>query len=909
MGETLSSKITDKKWHTLDSTETLRLLDTNPSGLDNNQAQERLSEFGSNILTAREKIAPLYIFLHQFVNPLVYLLIAAAIIKFAFNIYIDGLVIVGVLLFMALTGFIQEMRAQKAMEALLRMVSPKSKVKRSNKLLEIPAKEIVPGDIIILESGDKVPADARLIDAINFKTNESAFTGESMPAEKNTGTVDESASIADRKNMIYMGTSVTYGRAMAVIVSTGMDTEIGHIAGAIQDIKTEKTPLQKGIDVLGHYIIGIVLSACALLILIGIFRGISAVDIFMLAVSAAVAAIPEGLAAVVVVVLAIGMQMMAKRNAIVRKLVAVETLGSATVICSDKTGTLTHNQMTVGKIYCDDRFIEVTGSGYETSGEFKENGKPIKQPLEGPTGTLLTAAVLCNDASITKDSGSSEIIGDPTEGALVVLTAKAGLNQEQAEKDYPRISEIPFQSENQYMATLHRQKNKSVAYVKGSPEKILSLCSEVLKNKRPVKLTEDEKQKILQANESMAKDAMRVIALAYAEYTDSVKKIEEEKLTGKLIFAGLTGMIDPPRSEAIKAVADCKDAGIKVVMVTGDNKITAEAIAKQLGLGEGKAISGSELAKISDEDLHAQIEDFSVFARIEPLHKLRIIEAFKSRGHTVAMTGDGVNDAPALESANIGIAMGITGTDVAKEASDMVLADDNFATIITAVEEGRAIFNRLRNVILFLLSTCFCELLILLTCVLLIGKSPLTPLQILWINLVTGALMAIPLGLEPKTGLELKQPPRHPKVGLLFPGMMLRISYFAVIGAGLSAAIFKWLDSRVSFQEASTMVFCSVVIFEWFIAFNARSDEMTIFKLGLLRNKWLIGAVGIALLLQLLVIYVPFLRIPFNTDALHPYEWGLAMLPGLILFVTEIVRKIFLPHIFNFGKYKPVGLK
>ncbi len=884
--------------------EVLRELASALSGLDNKEAENRLSRYGPNLLTGRKKTPVIFILLHQFANPLVYILLAAAVVKFTFKGALDGSVILGVLLFMALIGFVQEMRARKAMEALLHLASPKARVKRGNNPGEIPANQVVPGDIISLEAGNRVPADARLIEAVNLKANESAFTGESMPAEKILDAVGEGTPIAERKSMVYMGTSITYGRATAVVVATGMATEIGKIAGAMQDIKAEKTPLQKSIKILGHYLIGIVLVACALLVVIGVFRGIPKIDIFMLAVSAAVAAIPEGLPAVVTVVLAIGMQLMARRNAIIRKLVAVETLGSATVICSDKTGTLTLNQMTVGRIFCEDRWIELTGTGYHIKGQFKENDNPLALPLGGPLEQLLMAGVLCNDATIKNQQECCDILGDPTEGALVVAAAKAGLQKQELEKKYPRIAEIPFQSENQYMATLHRQDNSRIAYVKGSPEKILSLCSQVLKKTGPAAMADNEKQSVLQANEAMAKDAMRVIALAYAEYPDGTDTINEESLSGRLVLSGLAGMIDPPREEAIKAVASCKDAGIKVVMVTGDNKITAESTARQLGLAEGKAISGAELAKISDEDLHAQIEDFSVFARIEPLHKLRIIDAFKSRGQVVAMTGDGVNDAPALESANIGIAMGITGTDVAKEAADMVLADDNFASIITAVEEGRAIFNRLRNVIFFLLSTCFAELLILLVCVLFIGKAPLLPLQILWINLVTGALMAIPLGLEPKTGTELTQPPRHPKVGLLFPGMLLRISFFAGLFAALAALIFNWLNERLPFEEASTIIFCSVVVFEWFIAFNSRSDEITIFKLGALRNRWLIGAVGIALLLQISVIYVPFMRVPFSTVPLKLSEWSIALLPGLIVFLIETIRKTISPTIFSLGKFR-----
>ncbi|OHB49366.1 MAG: hypothetical protein A2Y10_01495 [Planctomycetes bacterium GWF2_41_51] len=893
----------ERKWHSFTAEDILKRLDSKPSGLTDTQAGQRLSEFGQNILAPKKKESLFFIFIHQFASPLVYILIAAAIVKFILKGLLDGAVIVGVLLFMAAIGFVQESKARKAMDALQRMVSLKSKVKRDNKLIEIEPKNLVPGDIISVESGDRVPADARLIEAQNLKTNEAAFTGESMPAEKNTGRVAHDASITDRTNMIYMGTNVTSGRAAAVVVSTGMSTEIGKIAGAMRDIESEKTPLQKSIHSLSHYLIIIVLVACVLLALAGLWRQIPIVDIFMLAVSVAVAAIPEGLPAVVTVVLAIGMQIMAKNNAIIRKLIAVETLGSTTVICSDKTGTLTLNQMTVGRLFCNDKIIEVTGSGYEPKGEFLENNNSLPLPLEDSFQKLLTAAALCNDASLTMKDETYNIIGDPTEGALVTLAAKAGIDRHQTEEKFPRIDEITFESEKQYMATMHRGDNKNVLWLKGSAERTLAMCSNIFKNGKISELSEQQKDKILKTNEDFAKNAMRVIAAAFTEYPPDTQKIDEETLPGTLTFLGMFGMIDPPRDEAIKAVADCQNAGIKVVMVTGDNKITAKAIADQLGLSNGKAISGSELSQLSTEDLHSQIEDISVFARIEPLHKLRIIEAFKNRGEIVAMTGDGVNDAPALESANIGISMGITGTDVAKEACDMVLADDNFATIVVAVEEGRAIFNRLRNVILFMLSTCFGELLVVLSCVFFLGDSPLLPLQILWINLVTGAMMSIPLGLEPKTGEELKQPPRDPKVGLLYSGMMTRVAFFAGLYAILSTIIFALLFEKIPFEQASTIIFCSVVIFEWILAFNSRSDEVTIFKIGVFKNRWMIAALLIALLLQLSVIYVPAFQSPFSTVPLTLNQWLIALIPGIIIFIAETCRKIFFPKLFSKGKY------
>ncbi|MBI2831264.1 MAG: HAD-IC family P-type ATPase [Chloroflexi bacterium] len=897
-----------KQWHNLNPDEALLALGSSRTGLSSAQASERLQQYGTNELKGKRKPPPILVFLRQFLSPLIYVLLAAAVVSITVEHYVDAWVILGVLIVNAVIGFMQETRAEKAMEALLQMAAPRAKVRRDGFARQIPSREIVPGDVFLLETGDRVPADARLVEVSNLKTNEAALTGESMPVDKHSEALADAISIADRKNTVYLGTVVTYGRATAVAVTTGMSTEIGKIANAIQEIRPEKTPLQKSLGKLSKFILVLVLGIVAILTVAGLARGLDWLEIFFLAVAASVSAIPEGLPAVVTVVLASGMQIMARRNAVIRRLAAVETLGSTTIICSDKTGTLTLNEMTVRSLFVAGKYIVVTGEGYEPHGQFYIDGRLVEVPDYPALRLHLQIGALCNDALLTCEDNFCSIYGDPTEGALVAVAAKAGMDKEGLEKSFPRLDEIPFQSERQYMATLHPGVESSRrVYVKGAVERVLALSGYLLSSDTALPLAEKDIQTIMQANNQMAEQAMRVIATAYTELPAETEGLDERHIKGNLVFVGLAGMADPPREEAREAVKKCKQAGIKVVMITGDNKITAESIARQLNLAPGKVITGVELQQMDDEALSRQIEEFSVFARIEPLHKLRLVNAFKSRGHIVAMTGDGVNDAPALKSANIGIAMGITGTDVAKEACDMILADDNFASVVAAVEEGRAIFNRLRNVVFFLASTNIGELLGLILSVGFIGKAPLLPLQIIWVNLVTDTAAGVPLGLEPKFGDELKQPPRHPRVGLLFPGLLLRIAFMATLmGIGIYL-VFSWAQARMSLAEARTVAFCTMVTFEWFRSFNARSDEYTAIRLGLMRNRWLVITISAAILLQLAAVYVPFMQIAFGTVPIGADRWGIAFLAGGSLFLIEESRKIFFPRLFSLGKWKPVG--
>lgn len=898
-----------KPWYKLTVDETLDALKSRSSGLTEEEAAAQRLRCGPNELQRKKKTSPVMAFLKQFMSPLVYVLLAAGVVTLVVGEYLDAGVIFVVLLANAVIGYVQEARAEHAMEALLEMAAPQAKVRRGGTVCLIPAKDIVPGDVIILETGDKVPADALLTEVSEFKVNESVLTGESMAAGKHTHPLREDVPLAERKNMVHMGTIVSFGRAVAVVTATGMSTEMGRIAQAIKDVKVEKTPLQKSIERLGKFLVVILLAVCALLVVVGLLQKLPALDIFLIAVAAAVSAIPEGLPAVVTVVLAIGMRTMARRNAIIRKLAAVESLGSATVICTDKTGTLTENRMTVRQIVVNGQVIEVTGDSGQLAGEFRLDGRPVKPENVPSLPMLLKIGALCNDALLSvSDAGEINMLGDPTEGALVAVAAKAHLDKEKLQAALPRLDEIPFQTEKLYMATLHPHDGKRVAYVKGATERLLSLSRHYLYNGQVIPLEESHAQAIREANQAMASEAIRVIAMAYVELPADTVELDNVDLRGNLVFVGLAGMDDPPRQEAIKAIAQCREAGIKVIMITGDNKITAASVARQLGLPPGKVIVGAELAKMSDEELENVVEDVAIFARVEPLHKLRIVNALKKRGHVVAMTGDGVNDAPALRAANIGVAMGITGTDVAKEASDMVLADDNFASIVAAVDEGRAIFTGLRNVLFFLLSTNIGELLILLLSLIFIGQAPLLAVQIIWANLMTDTAVGLPLGFEPKVGDELKQPPRHPKVGLIYRGLIMRIAFIAGMMSLGVFAIFAWSyhsNGADHLEKAQTMAFCALVAFQWFSAFNARSEEHTILKLGLFRNRCLLACIALAVALQMAVVYVPFLQKAFKTVPLGIWDWAIIFGAAGALFLIEELRKLVAPKFFSKGKWAP----
>lgn len=892
------------KWHNLTVEKALQELDASRSGLSDEKAKERLQQYGPNELREKGKRPAIMVFLRQFASPLIYILLAAALIEFiVMNKPTDAAVILTVLMINSIVGFIQESRAERAMEALKRLAVPYAKALRQGAVTKISASHLVPGDVIILEAGDKVPVDARLIEAASLSVDESILTGESVPVEKFTGAIEGEATIADMGNMAHMGCAVVNGRGVAVVTATGMNTEIGKITTQVQETKPPPTPLQRNVARLGRYIGILVLGIIGVLIVIGLVKGYGFEDMFTLAVAAAVSAIPEGLPVMVTVVLALGMRRMAKRHALIRKLTAVETMGAVTAICSDKTGTLTESEMTLRQVYLSGKTIEITGVGYHPEGEFLENGQKLEATKDENLLLSLKISALCNDSTLKSDGDKHQLLGDPTEGALLVAALKAGLNQKALQEEQPRLAEMPFTSEKRYMATLHScEDGKAVVYVKGSVDRVLAMSRQVLENGTVQEMTPEKMTELEEKNVEMASKALRVMALAYAECSTAPEQLSHEHLDGALTLVALVGMIDPPRQEAKKAIADCKRAGIKVMMITGDQKVTAVAIAEELGLPPGEAVTGLELVQMSDEQLSDRIERISVFARVEPIHKLRIVNAMKLKGYTVAVTGDGVNDGPALRAADIGIAMGIKGTDVAREASDMVLTDDNFASIVAAVEEGRVIFSNIRRSVFYLLSTNVGELFTWIAAILAGIPLPIVAVQILWINLVTDGVCTIPLGLEPKHSNVLEEPPRRKKAGIVYSGMLWRIVFIALFMSMGTFFVFRWELPKVGLEEARTIAFSMLVAFQWFNALNARSDRQSLFKLGFFSNRLLLGAIGLAILLQVMVIYAPPFQKLFYTVPLDLGDWGVVVLMAGGLFVVEELRKLIAPRIFDRGK-------
>jgi Ca2+-transporting ATPase len=893
-----------RRWHNLQAEEVLKELQSSRSGLSEEEANRRLDQHGHNQLAEKRKTSKAVVFLRQFASPLIYILLVAAIVEAAvMRKPTDAAVIFGVVLINSVIGFFQESKAERAMESLKRLIVPHAKVVRDGRIVDHAASQLVPGDIVLIEAGDKIPADARLIEEVNLSIDEAILTGESVPVEKFVAPLEGDAAVADMGNMVHMGCIVVNGKGTGVVTATGMSTEIGKITAQVQEVKPPPTPLQRNVSRFGRYIGVLVLGIILLLIVLGLVKGYEFKEIFSLGVAAAVSAIPEGLPVMVTVVLAIGMGRMAKRHALIRKLSAVETMGAVTVVCSDKTGTLTESEMTVRRIWMSTRQVDVTGTGYKPAGDFLEEGRQLQARMDEGLMLALKISALCNDSSLKSEEGTFRVLGDPTEGALLVAALKAGLEQEALQKESPRLAELPFDSQKRYMATLHpQQSGRAIAYVKGATEKVLSMSRYVHENGVPVEMTAERREAIEGANLEMASQALRVLALAYGDCPSCPEGLNQQRLNGSLTFVALAGMIDPPREEAKQAVVACKRAGIKVVMITGDQRPTAVAIAKELGLPEGEAVTGLELDKIGDDDLSARIEGISVFARVEPLHKLRIVEALKSKGHRVAMTGDGVNDGPALRAADIGIAMGMKGTDVARESSDMVLTDDNFASIIAAVEEGRSVFANIRRSVFFLVSTSAGELLTWIASIIAGIPFPLVAVQILLTNMVTDGVCTIPLGVEPKHADVLEEPPRHPKAGIVYSGMLLRIIFIAILMAAGLFFVFRWQLPEVGLEKARTIAFSILVSAQWFNALNARSEQRSLFRVGLFKNRWLLGGIGLAVLIQLAVVYLPPLQRVFYTVPLDIKDWGLVLLVASSVLVTEEVRKAVAPRIFSRGK-------
>jgi Ca2+-transporting ATPase len=875
----------DSQWHSMEKEKLLESLKVTEAGLSTEEAERRLQEFGPNELVMKKGVNPIQIFFGQFKDIFVIMLLIAIGISVAINEIVDAATIGTIVFLNAVVGFIQEYRSEKAMEAMKKLTAPKARILRNGKELVIPSKNVVPGDIVLLEAGDRIPADARLLNVVDLKTDEAILTGESTAVSKLDGVLDEKTPVADRKNSVFMATHITYGRGKAVITSTGMGTEFGKVAKMVQSVEKVDTPLKQKLTKFAKKLGIVIVAMCVIIFLLELYElfvlgtsGISEIiNAFEIAIALAVSAVPEGLPAVVTVSLALGARELAKRNALIRKLSSAETLGATDIICSDKTGTLTKGEMTVRKIYANNKMIDVTGAGYEPKGDFLLNGVPIDPKEDTHLNLLLKASTLCSNASYD----GQKVIGDTTEGALIVTAAKAGITKTDLDNSYSRLQEVPFTSERKRMTTVQRSPEGEIfSYAKGAVEIVLDRSEQILKDGKTVRLTNKEKEKILKTNEEMANQALRVLAVAYKELPKTgTKKYDEEELESKLIFIGLTGMIDPPRDEAKGANELCRKAGIKTVMITGDHKLTAVAIAKELGIMDGDlALTGAELDKMSDEEFDKVVEEASVYARVSPEHKLRIVRALKKKGHIVAMTGDGVNDAPALKQADIGIAMGITGTDVTREAADMVLADDNFATIVTAVEGGRAIYDNIRKFSFFLLRSNFDELLVIGLFALLGLELPLEAGMILWINLITDGGPALALSLDPPQKDLMDKPPRDPNEGILHGRLASILASFVTqfLGTGVLffVVFYVWGGGQPeALPRARTMAFVQATLRELMVVWNCRSERKNAFRVGFTSNKFLLFAVVAS---ALLTIVVPFTGL-FGTAPLSLMDWAIVI--------------------------------
>jgi len=883
-------------WHSLEKEEVLKKIGSSPKGLSRGEAVQRLQKFGYNELEERERVTPWEIFFNQFRDVFVIMLLVATAISVAIGEMVDAATIAAIVVLNAVVGFVQEYRSEKAIEAMKKLTAPKARVLRDGKETVIPAKEVVPGDILLLEAGDRIAADARLLEIVELKTNEAVLTGESTPVEKSLEPLPEDTPVSDRRNMVFMGTHIIYGRGKAVVTATGMNTEFGKIAEMVQTVEEKETPLKQKLAKFAKSLGIIIVAVCAVIFILELYEifvlGVAEsgealkniLDAFETSVALAVSAVPEGLPAVVTVSLALGARELAKRNAIIRRLASAETLGATTIICSDKTGTLTKGEMTVRKIFVDGKIVEVTGTGYTPKGDFLLNGKKLDVEKEDDLRLLLGAATLCSNASYNGET----VIGDTTEGALIVAAGKAGLWKEELEKKYPRIHEVPFTSERKRMTTVHKVGDgKAFAYVKGAPEVVLERCSHIIKNGEIKRLTKKEREKILKVNEEMASQALRVLGVAFKELPYSEAKFKAETLENKLVFIGLAGMIDPPREEVKEAVEKCEGAGIKSVMITGDHKLTAVAIAREIGILKDDekelSLTGAELDKLNDEEFEKIVENVKVYARVSPEHKLRIVRALKKKGHIVAMTGDGVNDAPALKEADIGVAMGITGTDVTREAADMVLADDNFATIVNAVEGGRNIYDNIRKFSFFLLRCNFDELVVIGSFALLGLELPLTAGMILWLNLVTDGGPAVALSMDPPAEDVMKRPPRDPNEGILHGRLASILATFVTqfLGTALLFYIYHYIFGA-SLGEARTIAFTQATFQELFIVWNCRSETKNAFKVGFTNNKFLLISVVFS---ALATVAIPYTGL-FNTVPLTLADWAVVIpvsLSGLLI--------------------------
>ncbi len=890
----------ERHWHHLPVEEVLDLLDTSPdTGLDSFDVGQRQERFGPNALTPRKGHGPLVRFLLQFHQALVYILLAATVVTAFLGEWVDSGVILGVVLLNSVIGFVQESKALGAIEALAKALKTEATVLRAGERRRIDASELVPGDLVLLQSGDKVPADLRLLRARELQVDESALTGESAPVQKHSGTLDHDTALADRVNMTYSSTLVTYGTGRGIVVATGDGTEIGRISQLIATAVVLATPLTRKIAQFSHVLLYVILGLAGVTFVAGLWYGDPWVDTFMAAVALAVAMIPEGLPAVLTITLAIGVARMAKRHAIIRKLPAVETLGSTTVICSDKTGTLTRNEMTVQEIWAGDSLITVSGIGYVPQGEFQRSDQVFDPQADPALLECLRAGLLCSDSLLRHDDEGWRIEGDPTEGALVVSASKAGLVPETLHREWPRLDAIPFESAHQYMATLHDtgRDQPRVAYLKGSVESLLQRCDRVLGP------TGDEldldAEAIHRHVEQMAAQGLRVLAFARRELPVDATAIDHETVSSGLTLLGLQGMIDPPREEAVSAVRACLDAGVRVKMITGDHAGTAAAIAGQIGLdgstpegGLAVAITGRNIEAMSDAELTAVVEDTAVFARVTPEQKFRLVEALQARGHIVAMTGDGVNDAPALRRADIGVAMGVAGTEVAKEAADMVLTDDNFASIEAAVEEGRGVFDNLMKFITWILPTNAGQGLVILTAVFAGATLPVLPVQALWINMTTAVLLGLPLAFEPREPGIMRRPPRDPATPILSGALAFRVVLVGFMLLAGSFGLFELaLYNGAEVAEARTIAVNVFAVGQAFYLLNCRSLTLSMFHLGLFTNLWVWGGIGAMLCAQLLFTYQPTMNLLFHTAPIGLVDWMYTVAVGIVIYIVIVLEK------------------
>jgi len=871
-------------WHTLSTHEVLSQLQTTPEGLTGEQAARLLDELGANELIVARRISPWKLLFEQFKNVLIIILLVAIALSALLGHGVEAIAIAVIVLFSVILGFVQEYRAEKAIEALKQMAAPTATALRDGEETEVAARNLVPGDVILLRAGDRIPADSRLLEAVNLQVEEAVLTGESLPVEKHTNPIPkDDLAIGDRKNMVYSGTAASYGRGRAVVAETGMNTEFGKIAQMLQTVETGRTPLQENLDKVGAMLARAGFVVVAIIVAIGLFRGQPFIEMLIFGIALAVAVVPEALPAVVTISLAIGVQRMVKRNALMRRLPAVETLGSTSIICTDKTGTLTKDEMTVRKIYTAGQIWDVSGVGYEPVGKFSRNGE-TDEPSAAFRQTL-EAASLASDAHMVHNQAEQRwhIKGDPTEGALVVAAAKAGLEKLDLDVMYPRINEIPFTSETKRMTTLHSSNDAVIAYSKGAPEVILESCTWQANDNGKGTLGQEDKENILEIARQMAGDAMRVLAVA-VKPNASIESAEHE-----MTFLGLFGMIDPPRPEAKSAIETCEQAGIKVVMITGDHPVTAHAVAQELGLFKGgRVVIGSELEAMSEAYFASEVENIQVYARVSPAHKMRVVSILQERGHTVAMTGDGVNDAPALKKADIGIAMGITGTDVTREAADMTLLDDNFATIVAAVEEGRGIFGNIKKYLMYLLSSNIGEILLMAGASLLGMPLPLTAVQILYINLATDGLPALALAVDPHERDLMRRRPRNSKSGIFTRPVVILMIIGGLWSALINLGVFSWaLNSGRSLEESMTMTFVSLVLIQFFKAYNFRSDRNSVL-IQPFANKWLNIAILWEVALLFLIIYVPFLHDAFGTFYLPLVDWAIVL--GLALTISPVLE-------------------